>query len=248
MRSKLSAIAGCLIFAVCFGGVGVLTGWLAGTVVYDGIRARDWVAVEAEVTGEDVYRYVFAGSTYTSERLTLLRMGSSDVDGSDEVSARLSQAKSEGKPVRVWVNPADPHESVAERRIPWMFLVAMSPFVLAFGGVGVGALWFAARNALDLFFPGRRQRRDTPAAHIARDGKVTLRTTWLMAFFWNALAIPICALALMDVFAGGDKMALLVLVFPLVGLLLLWGAVAATWARIREWRSEPDVSASGKVL
>lgn len=248
MRSRLSAIFGSLLFAVCFGGVGALTGWLAGTVLYDGIRARDWVAVEAEVTGDDVYRYVLAGNTYTSERLTLLRMGSSDVDGSDEVSARLSQAKSAGKPVRVWVNPANPHESVAERGIPWMFLVAMSPFVLGFGGVGAGALWFAGRNALDLFFPGRRARRERPAAPAAHDGKVTLKTRWLMAFFWNALAIPVSALALMDAFAGGDKMALLVLIFPLVGLALLWGAVAASWARIREWRAAPDVSASGKVL
>ena len=128
MANALGSVGGCLLFAVAFGGVGVFTGWLTGATVYDGWRARDWTPVPAEATADEGFRYEWKGRTYTSWRLTPLAVGESDVDGSDKVLERLAQARNNGKPITVYVNPNDPEEAMADRSVPWMFVVAMTPF------------------------------------------------------------------------------------------------------------------------
>jgi hypothetical protein len=64
----------------------------------------------------------------------------------------------------------------------------------------------------------------------ARDaGDATPRFLWIFAFFWNAMSWPIAFLAVPDIVEKGEWVGLLVLLFPLVGLGLLWAAVSATW-------------------
>lgn len=226
MREKLSTAAFCLLFAVCFGGVGVLTGWLAGTVLHDGIRARDWVKVRAEVIGDKTYRYQWEGRSYESERLTLLPFGSSDVDGSEEVAERFARAKSEERPVTVFVNPQDPREAVAEASIPWMFLVFMVPFVFGFGGVGLGALWMMCLALIP--------SRPRPTANDVVSGPLAM---WIFAFFWNVIAFPIAIGVVPQIIEDGEWLGLFVLLFPLIGVFLLWAAVAATIGRLRRGKA-----------
>jgi hypothetical protein len=238
---KLGIAALCLLFAVPFGGVGVFTGWLAGTTLYDGARARDWVLVKAEPVGEAAYRYVIDGREHVSERVTLLRVGTSDVDNAGHDI--LARARSEKKPLTVFVNPANPAESVVDRTIPWMFVVGMIPFVFGFGGVGVGALWFLVKSLVGPSEPARAKGGKSVAASSDTTGVLAI---WVFAFFWNVIAIPISVLIVPEAVRNGEWAALFVLIFPLVGLLLVWGAVSATLQRLRRGKAEFRIDAGGR--
>src|SRR4029434_10902257 len=54
---------------------------------------------------------------------------------------------------------------------------------------------------------------------------------WFMAIMWNAIAFPIAVLAVPQGIASGEWMVLFVLLFPLVGIGLLWAAIAGTGGR-----------------
>jgi hypothetical protein len=260
---KLGSALACLLFAIPFGGVGVFATWTIGSTLHDAWRARDWVRVMATVEearlhsssgseggetykAEGRYRYAFAGAQYTGSRLGLSRMGGSDNidDWHQEVNARLAEARSAGRPVPVWVNPGNPAESVFDRELRWGELLFLVPFSLAFGGVGVGAL-----VAMVFVLKGKGEGGAQDAVDRAlgsRSGATgasdtsTPRFLWIFAFFWNALSWPIAILALGDIVENGEWVGLLVLLFPLVGLGLLWAAVSTTWNAFVEKRRGVD--------
>lgn len=257
---KLGAAAACLLFAVPFGGVGAWATWSIGSTLHDAWRARQWVRVPATVEdaslttsgssdGDDTfraegrYRYVFEGRRYASSRLGLSTKGGADNidDWHHEVSARLQEARAAGRPVDVWVNPGKPAESVFDRGVRWGEVLFLIPFSLAFGGVGVGAL-VAMAYVLKGKGPGGGPRQapvravDGAGKEGRAAGNAAPPMLWVFAFFWNAISWPIAILAVRDAAASGEWLALIVLLFPLVGLMILWGAIAASWKSFREGR------------
>jgi hypothetical protein len=196
---------------------------------------------------EGRYRYAFGGKAYTGNRLGISAMGGSDNidDWHHEVNAKLEAARAAGRPVTVWVNPDNPAESVFDREIRWSELLFLVPFSLAFGGVGVGAL--VAMVFVLKGKPGEggaQQAVDRALGANARGGRnagdATPRFLWIFAFFWNAMSWPIAILAVNDAVASGEWLGFIVLIFPLVGLGLLWGAVSTTWNAILERRRAAD--------
>jgi hypothetical protein len=227
VRDKLRSAFTCLLVAILFGGIGAFAGWLAGTTVYDGWRARDWVKVRAQVAGQ-AYSYEFDRRHYTSGRLGLTRVGSDDVDGwTDAIADAMEEARLAERPITVYVNPDNPAEAVVDRRIHWKFVVGITPFIFGFGGVGAGALWGMVL-ALRAMVPGTRQ-------HSAGYGKPgPLAVTWIAAFFWNAIAFPIAFMRLPEVAQAGEWLGFAVLLlFPLIGVLLLGGALHGSWKALR---------------
>ena len=237
---KLGAALFCFLFAVPFGGVGAFATYGIYKMIYDGVRAKEWVRVKAEVTGDADYRYTFKGATYPGDRLgTMPFNGSSDVDDFDDrVGSLFAQAREEKKPITVYVNPENPAESMVDRQIRWGLMLFFVPFALAFGGVGVGAL-------VAIFFILRGDRKATKkdrAAAAAAASAVAQQSSgagflWVFAFFWNAIAFPIAALTVPDIIRTGEWIGLFVLLFPLVGVGLLWAAIAATVQRFRRGRA-----------
>ena len=237
MKDKLGAAAACLLFAVCFGGVGVFATWMIAATVYDGYRAKEWVKVKATVDswkGSNIdYRYTIGGREYRGDRLgTLAIGGSSEVDGWDgEMNDLVSTAFNEKKPLTVFVNPDNPTESMVDRTIRWKLLVFFLPFSLAFGGVGVGALWMLFRT----FVPAR------PKAAKESSGLAGL---WIFTFFWNAISFPIAYLFVPQIIEEGEWVGLFVLLFPLIGTLMLWGAIAGTYRYLRYGYVQPPATLS----
>jgi Protein of unknown function (DUF3592) len=241
VKSKLGAALFCLLFAIPFGGVGVGASWVLGRMIYDGHRAEDWVRVKAIVdsfgNGSVVYHYAYGGKNYGGDRLGANPIGGTDnVDSwHEDMAAMLSEAQRDGKPITVWVNPDNPAESMVDRTIRWKLGVFIIPFALGFGGAGVGALVVFFRT---LFRPAEDVKRDPIGTPSTASGGVFM--IWVFAFFWNAISVPIAVLVVPEGIQSGEWAVLLVLIFPLIGLLLIWGAIASTIAAIkRKFGREP---------
>jgi hypothetical protein len=246
---KLGGVLACLLFAIPFGGVGAWATWAIGTTLMEAHRAQDWVKVRATVDqaslheaggsdggttylAEGRYRYSYGGRQYTGTRLGISTVGGSDNidDWHQEVNARLADAKAAGRPVTVWVNPEDPAQAVFDRELRWREVLFLVPFSLAFGGVGVGALVAMVHVLKGTGGEGgatQAVNRAVGAGATGRGGSA--RFLWVFAFFWNALSWPIAFLAVPGIVRDGEWVGLLVLLFPLVGLGLLWAAVSASW-------------------
>jgi hypothetical protein len=141
------------------------------------------------------------------------------------MDAYMHTARTDSKPISVWVNPGNPSESMVDRQIRWKFLVFALVFGLAFGGVGLGALVFGLWSLIPAEWRQRRRKTSDAAGNVGM--------LWLFTFFWNAIAFPIGILAVPQMIADGQWLGLLIMIFPLVGLMLLWGAINATWGLIR---------------
>jgi hypothetical protein len=229
LKDKLGVLAFCLAFALPFGGVGAGAAYVIYHTVKDGIRAQDWVRVKADLQGFGPgtisYQYMVDGKRYHGDRLgTNILGGTDDIDDfHDRVREHLSAAQSENKPITVWVNPDAPSESMFDRDIRWKLMLFASVFALAFGGVGVGAIAFAIASLLP-----------KKAVDKVKNSQVSgVGTIWVFAFFWNVISMPIAILALPEMLAEGNWIGLLILIFPLIGVLLLWGAIQATWQLFR---------------
>ena len=124
MRQKIFATLFALLIGIPFGAVGLGAAYLVASMTYDGVRARDWVLVKAEVTGPSNYRYAIGGKTYEGSRLGTLHIGGTGVvdDFEDRVSDMLFEGRAQKKPITVFVNPDEPSEAMVDREIRWGLL------------------------------------------------------------------------------------------------------------------------------
>ena len=230
-KDKLASIVFCLAFAVGFGGFGLFAGWVMATTIYDGVRAQDWIQVKADVEGLDrgrySYRYHVDGREYRSDRLGLVPIEESDTidDWHGRIRSRLSSAITERVPIMVFVNPDDPSQAIADREIRGRFLIFLIPFAFGFGGVGIWALWLLARVLLT---------NDTGfLAPLARSSG-GLPWLWSFAYFWNVIAFPVGILVFQEIMREQAWAWSWVLLFPLIGVGLLWSAIKDTFAHVRD--------------
>jgi hypothetical protein len=234
VTERLRAGAGALAALLLAGGLGFLgISGLAGTI-YDGWRAKDWVKVRAElirVDGTDAsYAYTWEGRKLTSSRVGSLRFrGSSEVDDwDDRIADALATAYAEKMPVTAWVNPDEPSEAMLDREVRWMLILVLMPFSIGIAALGIwGFLAFGARAiGWDWRIEGRPLLRPPVRSALAN---------WAVALGWNAVAIPIALLAIPDLYSRGEWLAVVLLaIFPLIGALILWSALATTLRALRE--------------
>lgn len=235
MSGKVGGVVFALLFAVCFGGVGVGAASVMGSALWEGVQVQDWVRVKANVVKYDSsglqYRYRIGERDYVGEKIGVGWMQSSEV--SDEVDARLTASAGTEKPLTVFVDPADPAKSVVDPQIPWGMLAFMTPFAFGFGGVGLGATYmlFHILFGSDGKEKERKQAAGPVSIKASAGGEVGF--LWIFTFFWNVIAFPIALIAVPDLVRNGEWLGLLVLIFPAIGLLLLWGAISSTIRTIR---------------
>lgn len=243
------------LIALPFAGIGLWMAWSLAAMLSDAGAMREWRPVPAEVesggysthSGEDSdtyraygrYRYVYGDRSYTGERVQLSGGADNIGDYQQTLGRRLARAAAAGTPITVYVDPADPGRSVVERDLRWSLVGFKSLFVLTFGGVGTGMLVFALRTprARD---PGRPEYQASPwlvnpawqSPAIRSNSKATMWGAWLFATFWNLVSAPLPFVLYEEVAEEQNYLALVGLVFPLVGLGLLAWAVR----RSLEWR------------
>ena len=255
-KSRASYWGGTL-FGLLFFGVGA--GFLLLGVIpnlWDAVRMRDWVQVPAEVVqldlksnhGDDTttykviarFRYVYDGRSYTGNRVGIADGGSDNVgDWQHHTWSRLKGRKH----TTLWVNPADPSESVFDRDLRWGLLGFKMIFVIVFGGAGAVVLWFINRKPAPVSpgLPAWQASADWHDNRIRSNARASLWFAWGFAVFWNAISAPI-AFILPGELARGNQLIWIALLFPLVGLGLLVWAIRQTlaWRRFGVTQLELD--------
>ncbi|APV48380.1 hypothetical protein BWI17_00965 [Betaproteobacteria bacterium GR16-43] len=160
MGARIAGFLFCMVFAVPFGGVGLLAALGVGKTFLDSHRANDWVLVQAKVdeaalnlsrgskggttySASAAYRYTIGGKEYVGTRLGFDPWGggSDNIgDWQEEMAAFMEDARKTGRSVPVYVNPDHPEDAVVDREVRWPMVSVMGMFALTFGGVGLGAL------------------------------------------------------------------------------------------------------------
>ena len=242
VRERISAAIGALAFLTLFAGLGSIGLWATGSSIYDGWRAQDWVKVKADITFVDVgtasYKYEFQGRKYASDRVGTFSLGgSTDLDDwEDRMDAMLSSAVAEKRPVTAYVNPDNPRQAMLDREIRWRFVLVLMAIAMAFTVGGLFAFVAIGRKAL----PGRGAyswsgRGSGAGVPWLKPKAREALTQWGVGLVWNLFAVPIGVLAIPDMWQKGEWFPiLLLLLFPFIGLLILWAALRSTVACFRE--------------
>jgi len=120
----------------------------------------------------------------------------------------------------------------------WRQAAFFSLFALTFGGVGFGGIGFLLMSRRRLADAEERQVRNPEAPWLWRadwaSGIVTdssrteMWTAWVFSMLWNLVSLPSAVLGVRKGLEDGNRLALIALLFPLVGLGLLGWAVRAT--------------------
>jgi hypothetical protein len=243
------------LFALPFFGVGVWMLWSIGSTFHDAWRMQDWEPVPARLmsagyethSGEDSdtyeayarYSYEYRGRAFTGDRVGLSGGADNIGDYQTDLGNQLSTLHARGEPVTAWVNPESPWDSVLDRDIRWGLVGFKSIFLFVFGGIGLGLLIYTwtAPGEKDASLP---QYQDAPwllndawqTPEIRSGSKAAMYGAWIFAGLWNAISAVTPFMAYEEVVENQNYLALIALLFPLVGLGLL------TWAvrRTLEWR------------
>ncbi|MGV3572173.1 MAG: DUF3592 domain-containing protein [Ramlibacter sp.] len=235
MAAKLLSLLFTGLFAVGFGAGGIFGGVLPLLeITGNAWSVRSWQAVPGQVleveietgqrrlvTTEVRYRYTFGGMEYESSRIGIGKAGGDSVGSwQRRWYNRLSDARANGRPVTVWVDPKRPHRAVLDREIRWGMVIFHIPFALLFTAIG-GAAFYAFLYLL--VTPMRvLEARKAPEVREVEDGRVHGAGLWLIAVFWCGLAWPVTALVWMEPQPWLPR--IIVSCFAVVGGWLLWHA------------------------
>jgi hypothetical protein len=243
------------LFALPFFGVGVWMLWSIGMTFSDAWRMQGWEPVPAQLmtagyetrSGDDSdtykayanYSYRYGGHAYTGDRVGLA--GDADNIGSyqADMGNRLGSALARGEPITIWVDPGAPADSIIDRSIRWGLVGFKSIFVFVFGGAGLGLLVYTWTRPKEKD-ASLIQYQESPwllndawqTPEIRSGSKAAMWGAWAFAAFWNAISSVTPFIAYREVVENENYLALVALVFPLVGLGLLAWAVRRTL----EWR------------
>ena len=261
---KKFAGAGCLVlFALPFAGVGVFMTGLTVKTLWSSSRMQDWEEVPAEIVhaelkvnrGDDStsyraiarYTYVYDGRDFSGDKVSVHGGGDNIGSFQQDAHAELQSHLAAGTPFRCYVDPSAPEQSVLYREVRWGLILLYATFGLVFGAVGFGliggSIW--ARRRVKEEEARKEQHPDepwlweegAPDGIIKSSNKAQMASALIFAFFWNAISLPVAFFIVpAEVIDKGNRLALIALVFPAVGMgLLVWAIrCVARWRKFGE--------------
>ena len=241
-----------VIFGLPFFAIGFYFLIAAAHSLYDVVRMASWLQTQGILTSANTrsstsadattyhaaaqYRYQVGGIEYTGNRVAI--HGGSDNVGEfqQRLGNQLELKYLNQEPVTVYYNPANPADAILNRDMRWEMIGFKSVFIIAFGGVGLGMMIFGLRGKRTIVSPETAQKpwltrpewADNRIRSSARSG---MYATWFFAILWNVLSLPAIFIVPI-VWRKEGALALIILLFPLVGMGLLSWALKLT----REWR------------
>jgi hypothetical protein len=248
-RSYLMVIFGLPFFLV---GVGFLF-WSILPTLYDVWRMQEWLPVDGKLLHADLvtshsdgsttyraearYTYDVLGRQFWHDRIAINSGADNIGDFQEKLGRQLQALQRRSETVVVYYNPADPQDAVLNRDARWGLLGFKLIFVLLFGGVGAGIVYWGLRGKRIIHTPEAKEKPwlSRPEWHDGRirsGAKGGMYGIWGFATFWNLISLP-AAFQFMDVWYKEGWIALVILLFPLVGAGLIYWAIKLTreWAR-----------------
>lgn len=128
----------------------------------------------------------------------------------------------------------------------WAPSAFLTMFALLFGGAGVQII----RRA----FRARQPRQSVAAAplpvvtHFVDSSRSTMVFAWVFALIWNAISWPVAVVVVKSALQGGERMGLIALAFPVVGIGVAVWAVVATIRQRKFGSSTLDLSTAPAAL
>ena len=246
-----------VLFSLPFAGGGTFVAYLAGSMLTTWVQARGWQEVPARILSlnlkqstsdgsttyrlEATYEYAFGARLYTSADVGL-SFGSDNVGSFHQDKYReLRPYFDAGRDFRCFVNPDEPTEALLFREMRGGLLGLMSIFAAAFCLVGYGLI-FAGLYGSRLVAEADKRKVATPeqpwlwkkewaGGHIRGGAKGKMIGAFIFATLWNLISAPVFFFV-PDEVAAGNRMALLALIFPVVGAGLAWWAIYS----LLQWR------------
>ncbi len=257
-KTNTTVGAGCLLlFSLPFAAVGVgalgMVVWTMGTWLsmqsWQEVPAYiDWVNLVSSDSKKNTthhveaqYSYRWEGVRHEGDRVS--QYSADDNVGSfhQRVAAELSEHRDKRIPFRCYVNPKNPDQVVLYRNLRVEMLGFMLLFSLLFGGAGFGLMGAALygnrvlreQQALQEQYPVEpwRWRKDWEKGVISANTKGKMVAAIIFATFWNMISAPLLFVVPNEV-RDGNHLALIGLLFPLVGAILLGVAVY----KVLQWR------------
>lgn len=242
------------LFALPFAGVGVgvlLLSVLPSLMEWQSMKS--WREVDAHLLQAELtvnrsddsntyeararYRYSFAGLDYESKRVAITSGSDNVGDFQERLGARLTSAYKKQHTVTAWVNPENPTQAILNRDMRWGLLWFKMIFVLVFGGVGCGLIaWVFLGRAGEIHHPECATKPwlvqpEWASEKISGNAKTAVWGVWGFALLWNAIS-SFLWFVIPSELAKGNYVIMVAILFPLVGLGLLYWAISTTL----EWR------------
>jgi len=196
------------------------------------------------------FRYDVAGVSYEADRVGIHSGKDNIGDYHQQWQQRLRQIQSTQQPITVWFDPQQPQQALLDRDLRWGLMAMQLVFAVVFSLIGGGLV------AAGLFSKGSSDnaaaddneeervgealdfsRREPIAPGAAAGGHLAM---WFFAVIWNLISFPACFAAwdeIQSIRRGEDYLLLLILLFPLIGLFLLWQAIKGTILHLRYGKS-----------
>lgn len=247
------------LFGLPFAAVGLIALGVAASGVWDAYRMQSWKPVPAKLLsveletnrGDDSttqrvrarYRYSDLGRTHESERVAIYGFADNIGDFHAELYAELQAAFASGEPVTAYVNPVDYTDAVLSRDPRWRLTALIALFGLIFAGVGIalmvgiqlGARKLGQQSEKQRLYPDEpwRWREEWHDGTVQDAGNAAVYVSAGFAALWILISVPV-AFGVLDEVRDGNYLALIGLVFPIVGIgLALWAF--NTWLRRRRY-------------
>jgi len=232
-------------------GIGLLF-WLVIPTLYEHQQMQSWPSVNGTLThaelhsgtsdGSTTYRadaqysYNVRGRDYEHDRVAINGGSDNISDFQENLGRHLQNLYQQQYPVTVYYNPDNPADAVLNRDLRIWLLAFQVIFLLIFGGVGAGIIYWGLRGKKTIETPEAADkpwltRPEWQQGAIRSDAKSGTIFIWIFTSFWNLISLPAAALVISDWQKHGT-ISLLILLFPVIGLFLLYQAIKLT----REWK------------
>ncbi len=246
-----------------FLGFGCFMGHKTVSLILDWHAAKAWVqadagiaSLELEERGDDdsssclvvaTYTYTYEGTRYHGDRVGLIADADNIGSWQEDTFSRLNKNYERGEPVPCYVDPANPRQALLDRELRLAMLGIHLLFFLMFGGVGggliVGGLVSGrrtrAKRALEQQHPGAPWLANPAwASGTIRAGTGSIAIwLWIIAFFWNGVSWVVPFILIPKAIDEGAYWFLVFLLFPVIGIAIIYSAVLDTLGHFKFGRS-----------
>ena len=235
-----------LLFGLLFAGVGIFifleTGW---QTLADWQRMQGWQPASARLLNVEshendtkaVYSYQVDNLSYENDRVYVASFKDNIGSYHADLQRQLKAKQRNNQQITIWFNPDRPAQSVIDREMRWGMMTLVVVFCSVFIIVGLVVIVAAFKSGSSVkprdssvsaqSISNWQSRKGWESAQIRSNAKSTMWFLWGFAIVWNGVSSPLLFI-LPDEVSAGNYPALLGLLFPIVGLVLLYKAIAVS--------------------